>query len=1300
MLLLAIMYNYDSILKHKWIYKRCNNCEVISVNIKNMASAFFDSFRSTHVILYVGQNISDDDLQEYIAKCPWSCVITSRRDSKFSELFSDEDRKIFQYNSRSEIPVKPLHRKKLPIMRLFGVEGQKKEEEEEELSWLKSDLSEDSDSDYDMSQAKEFLQFLPELLDHVNPLVVVGIDSDIDWKILDNTLNKLLYTKATDGSVSFWGVPETVEPKYTSVLKVLHDLCEKKNFSIYTNSLAEIIHQREAEFDSVMDDEDAAPELDNDIYYQGQKATSITQSDFLLFKNVGTLLTERTINRIHPLGRIMSRTWFSNFLESSASLGPQWYGYLPQSTFYVKRSYEDALVQLVRKMLDGRSITGSSSVNRPIILAGDPGSSKSITLGALAYRIFNEKIHPVIYISKDSFLSANIGTGFDELDEAMQLLENKCDVATRILVIWDSSAYRAGMERAQALMERLQNRGRSFVLVCSSYSIYSGKEEGENGCYYLSDSQSGKFVPCSEDQAQVYDRSNCYFVKAIREMNGKEKYDFWQRAKEYSGINESTLSYFRKKLLDEGRDEIFDYYYLLISVLRENLERGLQSEQSKVYPYVEKELQKAIGEIYTEDKVEKKRSPIYQALLKAGIDPALMERAEDDIPDSEELDKKLDLFNMCVAMFSRFKLAVPYSLVYTLLLGDNSEDQYSESSMHLYKIVTSEIPWIHYGEDEDGNFSFRFRNPLEADIFLRNHDCTGEQQVKLLCDIIDIYGSDYRKSRCKDLTFTDNLQALLRLIGPNSSYPPFRTSQNYDHESILKKLDILIERLEEIQHDYGVPDDDAGFATIIVTFIREYYGSIWNRMYAPNISEEAKRWEHDPLHFAEESYKYRISQLVKAITLAEQSLEDLNQKVHGQDAKFYGVQHLMNQRYSLSVEIAQCNMRLEEIIDAYKCYCQAYGNTPDPEYSKRKLSYRILYNQLLPVITSNPTNGYAYNALFKAFEWMYEKENLSEARKLQHLSEIMQVVETCETMDREIVNRGGREKDELTDHINRIKDLSTGFQITLQSIRRHRNGEPPENENQKMCFTLYDEMLEANNAAAITFICQKELRIPKGTRKLNTDQLTRCSTVYNFMKEADNFECICSNAYALAMMIRVVWMLYNKTTLTSSPECQLTHLDHKQWVELNKLCSMYNELAGDNKQPLIILIFALSTLQINDLSEGGFQAAFDILETIDESMFYQRRMWTPFMLCDANGVPYEFTGTVLSTKGINGFIRVNGVPLRMRNDVGVRFRQYNLGKRIEMPAPNQFLEGLELGLGYTSLSVYTAAGRRDRGMRI
>ena len=111
-------------------------------------------------------------------------------------------------------------------------------------------------------------------------------------------------------------------------------------------------------------------------------------------------------------------------------------------------------------------------------------------------------------------------------------------------------------------------------------------------------------------------------------------------------------------------------------MLRETLERGLQSEQSKVYPYVEKELQKAIGEIHIVAKENKVRSPMYQALLDAGIDPTLLGQAEDDAPSSEELDKKLDLFNMCVAIFSRFKLSVPYSLAYSLLLGEDCADQY------------------------------------------------------------------------------------------------------------------------------------------------------------------------------------------------------------------------------------------------------------------------------------------------------------------------------------------------------------------------------------------------------------------------------------------------------------------------------------------------------------------------------------------------------------------------------------------------------------------------------------------------
>lgn len=197
------------------------------MNIKNLSYSFFGSFNSTHVILYVGQNATDDDLQKYIAKCPWSCVITSRCDPEFAAFFSDKDRTPFEYSFRTEIPAKPLNRKRLPIIRLFGIEGQ---EYEEDLSWLKSDLSEDASANYDMTRAKDFLQLLPELLDHVNPLVVVGMDSDADWRLFSDVLNKLLYKQVTDGSVSFWGVPETVEQKYAKTLSVLRTVCEKKEF--------------------------------------------------------------------------------------------------------------------------------------------------------------------------------------------------------------------------------------------------------------------------------------------------------------------------------------------------------------------------------------------------------------------------------------------------------------------------------------------------------------------------------------------------------------------------------------------------------------------------------------------------------------------------------------------------------------------------------------------------------------------------------------------------------------------------------------------------------------------------------------------------------------------------------------------------------------------------------------------------------------------------------------------------------------------------------------------------------------
>lgn len=1261
-------------------------------NLKKVSDSFFNSFYSNHVILYIGQNAKDEELREYISQCPWSCVITSRRDPELATFFSNGERTAQEFTDRSKIPAKPLNRKKLPILRLFGVSGEVSEEKED-LSWLRADSVGDA---YDFYHAIDMLQLLPDLLDHVNPLIIIGANSDVDWKLFGKELTPLLYTSATDGTVTLWDMPDSVESRNANAFSILRTVVEKKRFSCYGESLAEVIRPRIQEFTEPTADSPMLPDSEDDIYYQGRRTVSISQRDLLVFKNVGTLLTERTLNRIRPLGRVMSRKWFANFHEASSDLGPQWYGYLRQSDFHLKRSFEDALVQVVRKMLDGKNVMGSSIENRPVILSGPPGSSKSVTLAALAHRIYNETVNPVIFIPKHSFLSDNLGGGFDELDEAMHLLETKAETDTRILVIWDSSAYKSGIARAHKLLEQLWNRGRRFVLVCSSYEVNFRGDDSSEGYVYNDNTET--FSPCDISEAQVVDSNDCYYVRAIRQMTKKEIEWFWTLTREYSGINEVTISRFRRKLAEENRTEIFEYYFLLITLLRDNLASGLRSEQSKITPYVTKELQRAISGIRQKSREEKKVSPMYQAFLAAGMNPEDFFGAEESAALTEQddsLDKKLDDLNLCVALFSRFKLSVPYTLAYTLLVGDDTAEQYSESTRDLYQLVTSDIPWLHYGEDTNGNFSFRFRNSLEADIFLTTHEYNGDQQIDLMCHIIDIYGRDYRRSRCIDQLFTESLQSLLRLIGPNSEH--FATSiQAGEHMCLLKRLDDLIDKLEGLRDEYGVPDEDAGFATIIVTFIREYYGKIWNDLYSSALPADMTRWQWDEAHFAPEDYEYRIERLLSAISLAERSVEDLENRAYARVLSHSERQHLRNQRYILANEIAQCNMRLEDLADEYLRCCKDFGIPPKTELTNRKLRYQVLYRQLLPLISSNPTNGYAYNTLFKAFCRTYEKEKLSDTKKLQYLSEIMQVVDTCDTLGSEITNRGGQGSDELTKHINRIKDFSAGQRINLDTIICHRKGIAPADDAERVCFELYDEMLEANNAAAITFICQKELQLPKGTRKLNPEFLARCRKVYSFMREDDNLDCICANAYALAMLIRVTWMVHNETLLTSTPECQLTRLKIRQWAEIYRLCRQYDELAGENKQPLIILLYALSALQVSRLSEIGYQEAVDIISSMNEDMFYQRRMWTPFMICQEDGTPYKFTGTVLSIKDNNGFIRVNGVPQRLKMDNGIRFRQYNLGRSRKMPEVRDVLSDLELGIGFTCLSVYNEAGRKDR----
>ena len=69
--------------------------------------------------------------------------------------------------------------------------------------------------------------------------------------------------------------------------------------------------------------------------------------------------------------------------------------------------------------------------------------------------------------------------------------------------------------------------------------------------------------------------------------------------------------------------------------------------------------------MYTHLKLEDEvYNPLFEALKKAGI--PLNEEAQKALEDDEVDVYDLDKFNICIAMFSRFKLDTPYSLAFCL----------------------------------------------------------------------------------------------------------------------------------------------------------------------------------------------------------------------------------------------------------------------------------------------------------------------------------------------------------------------------------------------------------------------------------------------------------------------------------------------------------------------------------------------------------------------------------------------------------------------------------------------------------
>ena len=195
----------------------------------------------------------------------------------------------------------------------------------------------------------------------------------------------------------------------------------------------------------------------------------------------------------------------------------------------------------------------------------------------------------------------------------------------------------------------------------------------------------------------------------------------------------------------------------------------------------------------------------------------------------------------------------------------------------------------------------------------------------------------------------------------------------------------------------------------------------------------------------------------------------------------------------------------------------------------------------------------------------------------------------------------------------------------------------------------------------------------------------------------NNFEAVKTDPQTLALLIKATWMYYNRSPLSAYRNRKLTKLTRDNWKDILTLCRIYDSkfhTSNDKfKSKMIILLHAMSEIQVNN----DFNKASVILRTIERNSYTSNtRRYTPYMICDEDGVPRKFSGEIITIKGDNpksGYIKIHAVNMQK----GVHFEATNIGKKIGQYQKGDRLSGLEFGIGFMGMSLYTEKGREYRG---
>lgn len=725
------------------------------INFENHIKRFMESMRGMQRILYVGTKI---DLNNYsaLARLPWRCIYTTSSDESLAEVFSiSNERQVKMISSKAE----------------YDKAGNKLDSKNPLLIYINGYNLQDGESDDLVAEIERknsrssLCKSMGALLNSelMVELTIVGYNPADPKEISPEDLFSLFYT-LSDNRVSFYGLTESEESnKYIAEL-------EKRHIAyVFSQDLGEALEEALVK-SSFFDDEpmpsrqDSA-DLRNTVYINGAPV-ALSQSLCYDFTKYGRVLS---VAEMFPgtITRSMQVDFFYQFLKRSPN-SPQWYGYAGRNGFAVKRDYEERLYQLVIKGVETNS-------DAPIILAGQSSSGKSIALGALAYRIFQEHKYPVLFINNPDVSFVAGSPAAIALDNILKEIR---DLGGHAVVILDWSLYSFRNNAIRSISDMYYNRGQKALFVASAMN-----------------------EPKNDSRYKV--------LQAPISLSDSEKKAFRNLIVEKGKLPQSRVEQWMKTLdKDPG---LLSLLYTLLYDLHPQLESGIRQEISKALADTKENI------LELEDPIPMKREMTALATQLAKLYPEYIpQENSDEIPPDikQQIIDSLQLFSESIAVASLFKLRMPLTMALHLLNIPDCQNR------QLYRDVVLNAPWLAYAMDDDkyapGEYYVEFRAPIDAKIYLNSIDKSEPDMMEIVADIIRTLNKDNESFYSSEVRF---LERLIRMIGPNSDDPRVKKDWFFSYGQGCPSV---IAALSELR-DSGIIEPL--LVAQEITYIREYFGN-------------------------------------------------------------------------------------------------------------------------------------------------------------------------------------------------------------------------------------------------------------------------------------------------------------------------------------------------------------------------------------------------------------------------------------------------------------------------------------------